>query len=75
MEGYRLAYFEMKCNECGNTHMIQDLWIYFATSLEKTFRCPYCGKSSTSSWIELNNYEAQKRINDYYNNMINTKNE
>ena len=59
-------FIEMQCEHCKNTMMEQVVWIYFATSLKKTYKCPYCGELSTSNWMGISDCEAQTRLERTY---------
>jgi transcription elongation factor Elf1 len=61
-EHYRQAYFELQCSHCKKTTLIERAWIYFATELEKTYKCPFCNKVTKSTWIEVGRCDAENRI-------------
>jgi len=60
-------YVEMQCEHCHGTRLSKEDFISFATSVEKTYKCPYCGQISKSKWIELAYGYAQQILqNSYY---------
>lgn len=62
-------YVELQCEHCKKTKLSIEDFISFATSIEKIYKCPYCGQISKSRWIELHpGYAQQIIMNNYLDN-------